>query len=166
MNLASFSSFSALVTVWQTDWIIIGAFAALVALDALRAGSSRAAALSLAMPLSVFAFSELSQTIPIAPFLTQFSAPIAQAVLFGIIVAVLFLFIKRILGMWGDNSEGPLQALLAGIACAGVAATVWLQIPALDSLWHFGPQVQLIFGEAYRLWWLVGAAAILAYVRS
>ncbi len=163
MNLTSLST---LVTQWPTDWIIIGAFAAVVALDTLRAGSSRAAAFSLASLLSVTAFGELSQTTPTASFIGQFSAPIAQMVLFGIVLAILFLFMSRVVGLWGNSSEGPIQALIAGVACAGIVASVWLQVPTLDTIWHFGPQVQLIFGASYRLWWLIGGAAALAYVRS
>lgn len=163
MNIDSLSS---LVTQWPTDWIILVALAVFVAFDALRAGSNRAATLALAAPLSVVAFNELSQTAFISTFLAQFSAPLAQAVLFGILIIIFFLFIRRIVGLWGDTSEGPLQALIAGVACAGIVATVWLQVPALDSLWHFGPQVHLVFGEAYRLGWLLAGTAALAYVRS
>ena len=156
----------ALVTHWPTDWIIVGALAILVALDALRAGSSRAASLAVALPLSAFAFGELSHTVPVASLMSQFSAPVAQSVLFGVIVAIFFFLIRRIVGLWGDSSEGPVQALITGVACAAVMTSVWLQIPSLDAVWHFGPQVQLVFGESFRLWWLAGATAALAYVRS
>ena len=160
------TSFSTIVANWPTDWIILGAFAAITALDALRAGSSRAAALSLALPLAALSYGELSHTTPLSSFMNQFSAPIAQMVLFAILLAIFFILMTRIVGLWGDASEGPIQALIAGVACASVVTVVWLQIPTLDALWHFGPHIQTIFGPAYQLWWLLGAFAGLAYVRS
>ena len=161
-----FGSFTSVVENWPTDWIILGAFAALAAFDTLRAGSSRVAALSLALPISAVTYGEISHTFPISSFLTQISSPVVQGALFAILLVIFFLLMRRIVGLWGDLSAGPLPALIAGLACAVIAITIWLQIPILDSLWHFGTHVQAIFGQDYRLSWLLGAFAALAYVRS
>ena len=162
----SLDSITSLAANLPLDWILVGGFAALIALDALRAGSSRAVSLSIALPLSAIAFAELSHTVPLSSVLTQFSAPIAQAVLFGILVAFFFFCARRVVGLWGDLSEGPIQAFIAGIACTVIAVPIWLQIAPLDSIWHFGPPIQALFGESYRLWWLLLGFIGLAYIRS
>ena len=159
-------SLSTLVTQWPTDWILIGACAALAAFDALRGGSGRVAAAALALPTALLLYEKLPATAYLGPFIAQFASPLAQGALFAVIFVALYLFIRRIVGLWGESDGGPVQALIAGIACATVVVTTWMQVPALDSVWHFGPQVQLIFGEAYRFWWLLISFAGLAYVRS
>ncbi len=167
MNVATSSWLQAtsLLAHWPTDWILLGAFAVFVALDALRSGSARAATLALAAPLSLVLVDALPQTFLAGSLSQQFAAPAAQVVLFALIFGVLFLLIHRIVYSFSENG-GVLQALIAGVAATAAVAVVWLQIPALQSLWQFGPQAQLVFGEAYRLWWLIGAYTALAFVRS
>jgi hypothetical protein len=150
---------------WPTDWFIIAAFVALVALDALRAGSARATALALALPLTSILMNALSSAFLVGSIATQFPQGGGQAVLFGIVFAILFLAIHRIVHSFAETG-GTLQALIAGVSAVAVTLVVWLQVPALDTLWHFGPQVQLVFGEPYRFWWLVAAYFGLAFVRS
>ena len=66
---------------------------------------------------------------------------------------------------YGSESGRPLQAALGGIAAAAIIIVVWMGMPVLNDLWNFGTQVQSIFGEAYRFWWLIGSYAALAFVR-
>ena len=162
MNLPSLTS---LPMNWPTDWIILGAIAAIIALDALRSGSSRAVALSLAAPLALLLTNAIPQAALLGPVSTQLTTTAAQALLFGAVFVMLFFALYRIVYSFSETG-GVVQALLSGIAAATMLIVVWLQVPALLSLWHFGPQVQLVFGEVYRLWWLVAALIALAFVRT
>ena len=65
-----------------------------------------------------------------------------------------------------SNGLAPLQALITGIASAIVLVVIWLQVPGLEAVWAFGSQVQAVFGEAYRFWWLAGSYIALAVVRN
>ena len=147
------------------DWIIIGVLVIVIAFDAIRSGSARAATLALTAPLTLLLFGALSHAAIAGPVVAQFSAVSAQMLLFGAVFVVTFLFMSRIVDSFSGNG-GVLQGLLAGIAGTVVLLVISLQVPALQTLWHFGPQVQLIFGEAYRFWWLLVAFAVLAFVRG
>lgn len=157
---------ASLLAQWPTDWIIVLALGALLSLDALRTGSNRTSTLALSFPLAALALGELPKTAYLGPLMGQFSTPLSQSVLFAIFFVVFYILIRRIIGFWTDSRQGPVQALIAGFACAGILMAVWLQIPALVSLWNFNALIQTIFGEGYRLWWLLGGYAALAYVRS
>jgi hypothetical protein len=162
MNLGSLSALSAH---WPVDWIVLGALAAIVALDAMRSGPARASTLAVVAPLSLVLISALPQAFLLGAISQQFSQPAAQVLLFAVVFGVLFMLVHRIIFSFSENG-GPLQALIAGVAGAAVVAVVWLQVPALQSLWHFGPQVQMVFGETYRLWWLFIAYLGLAFIRA
>ena len=155
-----------LVTQWPTDWVILGTFAVIVALDAVRSGSNRACALSLTFPLALLTLGTISQTVFVTSFAEQLLTPLASAALFGGALLLLYVFMRRIIGFWTDSRQGALQALIAGVACTAIVVVVWLQVPALDTIWHFSNTVHATFGQSYRLWWYLGSFAALAYVRS
>lgn len=160
MDIGSF------VPAWLSlDWIIVLVAALIIAADAMRSGSGRASTLALAFPLAAFALAELPKAVFLGPVVANIGGGYAGAVVFGALVAVFYFFVRRIIGLWGDDG-GPGPGLAAGIGCTAVLVVIWLQVPALNSLWHFGPQIQLVFGEAYRLWWLLGSLAALAYARG
>jgi len=162
MNIASFPISSAYFSI---DWILIGVLVVVIALDAMRSGSARAGSIAIAAPLALLLSGAVSQAAFIGSVVGQFSGASAQALLFGAIFIVTFLFVNRIVDSF-SGSGGLVQATFAGIAATAVLLVVWLQVPGLQSLWHFGPQIQMIFGEAYRFWWLIVAYAALAVVRS
>jgi uncharacterized membrane protein YGL010W len=151
---------------WPIDWIIIGAFAALAAFDAYRSGTARAATVALVFPVTLFALAELPKTAFLASFSAQFSTPVMQTVLLAVFFVIFYVMIRRMVGLWGDGAMGPLPALIAGIAVTIIVVCMWLQLPELNSLWHFGHQVQAVFSASYRLLWVFVAYAALAYVRS
>ncbi len=148
------------------DWVIIGGFALLAALDCVRSGVRRVSQVALAFPLAALLMQSLPQAFILGEAAAQFTTPLMQALLLGFVFAVLYVLIGRVGISWGSEAGQTIQAALAGVAAAGVVATMWVATPALDSLWHFGPQVQEIFGEAYRFWWLLGAYGALAYIRQ
>lgn len=147
------------------DWIVIGAFFVIVAVDALRSGSVRACALALSFPLASILFQITSQTAGIGSVLTQFSGLVAQAVIFLIIEVVVFVCLHRML-MSYDRYKSFLSATVSGFAATVVVLTIWVQLPSLQSLWHFSPQIQHIFGSSYRFFWIIAAYLALAFVGS
>ncbi len=151
---------------WPTDWIIIGAIAVFIALDTLRSGGTRASALALALPVGLFTLDALPRALFIGSVSKQFSTPVLQAVLFGIVFVALYVLIYRIIGFYSTSTGAPIEALLTGLAATAILMVVWLQVPALNSLWHFGSQVQAVFGESYRFWWLAASYLALAFARS
>ncbi len=163
MNLDSLTS---LYNAVPTDWMIIAVLAIFAAFDALRSGARRIASLSLALPVAALLFGAISSAAFLGDAVAQFSSPVPQAALFFILLIGIYILINRIGLAWGSESGQTLQAALAGVAAVALAVVIWIQIPALDALWHFGPQMQLIFGETYRFWWLIGSYAALAFVRS
>lgn len=168
MDLSTYYSLLStnLFTHWPTDWIIIGAIAVFIALDTLKNGGTRASALALSLPATLFVLEALPRALFIGAISKQFSTPVLQAVLFGIVFVTLYILIYRIIGFYSTSTGAPVEALLTGLAATAILVVVWLQVPALDSLWHFGTQVHAVFGEAHRFWWLAASYLALAFARS
>ncbi len=146
--------------------MIIGGFTLLAALDCVRSGARRVSQLSLAFPLAALLMQSLPQAFILGDVADQFSTPLMQALLLGVVFVSLYILIGRIGLSWGGEEGLAIQAAIAGVAASGIVVTMWIATPPLQSLWHFGPQVQEIFGETYRFWWLLGSFAALAYLRS
>ena len=160
-----FSAFANIFTQWPIDWILIGAFAAFVALDGVRSGPSRAAALMLSLPAALLLVANLPDALFVGALAAQFTTPLAQVGVFVVVTAVLYFVIHRVIFTFSNNLP-PLQALIAGLAAAIVLVVIWLQVPGLEAVWDFGDQVRAVFGEAYRFWWLAASYIALAAVRS
>lgn len=157
----AFSTFSQI----PIDWLLIGVFFVLVAADALRAGSTHATALSVSLPVSLFLYSTLSKTIIIGSFLGQANSSIAQAAIFLILEVILFVCINQMLYSF-EHFTSLLSSTVAAFAATVVVLVIWLQVPALQSLWHFDGQIQTIFGASYSFFWLIAAYLALAYAGS
>ncbi|PIR83559.1 hypothetical protein COU18_02645 [Candidatus Kaiserbacteria bacterium CG10_big_fil_rev_8_21_14_0_10_51_14] len=160
-----FQAWGALIAAWPTDWIIICTIAVLIAFDSLRSGTARAAALMLSLPAAFFVSRALPDAFFLGPLVGQLAVPFAQAAIFIIITILLYLVAHRAIFAFSDGG-GVVQSLITGTAAVIVLVVIWLQVPALESLWYFGDQVQTVFGTAYRFWWLVASYAALAFVRS
>jgi hypothetical protein len=145
------------------DYVLLCGIAILVALDTLRSGLGRAAALVITLSLAAF----LMSLVPDTAFLASaISSDVLHAVAFGALIVALYFLTRRMgLEFLSGGMGQPLQAALAGVAVAAVATVVWLSVPALESYWEFGPQLQAIFAEEFRLFWLLGAYAALAVAR-
>jgi len=148
------------------DWVVIIVFALIMSADALRGGPSRATALALALPLTLLVASALPDARLLGSIASQLNTPLIAALLHGILLVIVFICMYRITDTYGADSSHPIQAVFSGIAVAVIAVVVWLQIPALDSVWHFGPQIQAIFGDVYRFWWLLIGFIALAFARG
>jgi len=163
---SSYSLVASAVAHWPTDWILIGALVAFVALDTIRSGSNRACALALALPIASILFSLVPHTFILEGVLKQFGSPLAQAICYVVLLVGVYILVHRMLFMYGDSSGSPLPALMTGAALAALFTVFWLQEPALGALWTFGDQVHLVFAESYRALWLLAGYALLAYSRS
>lgn len=148
------------------DWILIGGVALLAALDCVRSGARRVSQVALAFPLAALLMQNLPTAYIVGDIASQFSTPPMQALQIGVVFVALYIVLGRIGLAWGGEQGQPIQAAIAGVALAGIVTTMWVATPALQSLWHFGPQVELLFGETYRFFWLAAGYAALAYIRS
>jgi hypothetical protein len=161
-----FSPVVNIATHFPTDWIIIGAFTLLITLETIRAGANRACSLALALPLGILFYNILPHAAFIADIFSHVATPLVQAGIFLALVVMTYTFAHRVIGFYGDSSGRIIQSILVGVSTAVILIVFWLQIPSLTALWPFGAQIQTIFGEAYRFWWLLGSYVLLAVVRS
>lgn len=155
-----------ILTHWPLDWTILGIFILLVFAENMRAGTNKATSLALALPVAYLLFQLIQNAALVSGVVGQFKEPIAQAALFGALTVLAFIFVHRTIGFFGGSYAGFLNAGIGAAALAIAVIVFWMFIPALDTLWHFGPQLQAVFGAAYRFWWLLAAYFALALVRS
>jgi hypothetical protein len=157
---------TSLFTTIPLDWIFFGGVIIAVALDSLRSGVGRALAISIALPISLLLFSLLQESA----FLSSsglFSTPYAEVVALAILVVAMYILVRRMGLDFVDGGMGePIQAIMAGGAVVVVFACMWLQEPVLSQLWTLSDQIQNVFAESFRFFWLVGAYAALAFARG
>lgn len=148
------------------DYFVVGGIILIVAIDSLRNGIGRAAAIAVALVLTVVFHDLLAATAFLGSqsFLST-GMTAAGAVLALVIVSY---FLVRRMGLeFIDGGMGqPIQAALASLAVTIVLIVTWLGIPALTDVWQFNAQIQALFSESYRLFWLLGAFAALAFARG
>ncbi len=130
--------------------------------DALRAGASRVTALSIALPIAYLLSESISATALLGDLVTKSAA--IQTGFFIALTVALFVAFYRIVDT-GSDSAPPLQALLTGVAGTAACMVVFLQLPVTTLPWTFGESCSVIFGEGYRLFWLLGAYFALAIAR-
>ena len=153
-----FSPVSAFVTAVPFDWLIIGLTFFLITVATMILGPHYGTALSLSLPISAFLFSLMGHTTPLSEIAAQFASPVARIVMFAIILVIVCVCIYRIVSSLFSPSAYPLQALVIGFETTVSLTVFFVQQPLADlPWWHFGPQVQAIFGNAFALWWLLAA---------
>lgn len=163
MNLSAVSSVFSHIPI---DWILIGVFVILIALDAMRGGLSRATALAIALPLTLLLLEFVQNAALLGSLSSVLSSPVLQLLFDAAALVVVFVLMYRLTDTFSSNSSNLVQSLLASIATVAIIITIWLQLPLLETLWQFGPQVQYVFGEAYRFWWLIASYIALAAARG
>lgn len=149
------------------DWFVLCGLLILIGLDVLRSGVGRACALAVALPITLFLSSHLHSAIVLSSVTSLIPSVYAEAVIFAAIALISYFLVRRMGLEFLDGGIGqPIQALFAGAAVTVIFAIVWLQTPALHSLPQLGPQVQALFAENFRLFWLLGAYGALAFARG
>lgn len=148
------------------DAVILFSITLLFTIDTVRSGATRATSIAISAPLAVFLYSILPHTFFVGPFMEKLATPYLQAGVLGVLFVALFILIYRMMFGAGSGNISVTFALIATLATVSAVLAVWLQVPALQSIWHFGPYVQTIFGQTYTLYWLVLAYVLLAFIRS
>lgn len=148
------------------DWIIIGSFAILMLVDALRVGSARISTLALASIVALVINQSVSSAAFLGPVSAALSTPVLQAVFFGVLYILTFVLTRRVFIDYGELHGQPLQAIFASIAVTAIILVVWIQVPALEAVWLFGDQVRAVFSEVFRFWWLLLSLAALAFAKA
>lgn len=168
MDLASttFASTTAILARAPIDWVIIIALLIVIVIDSLRSGTARAATLAVVFPLTVFSFDLLSHATILGPLLEKLTVPYMQAAVFALLFGVLFFLVYRIMYALGGSGSTPTVSIVAGLSATIITLIMWLQVPALQSIWDFGPIIETVFGAAYAFWWLIAGYLLMAFVRS
>ena len=148
------------------EWLLIGVFAALIALWIAAYGAREACAVALAAPLASFMTALMRETYGLQNLLQRVNLPHMDVIVFLALFIVLVLLMSRIETAYGTESGQPLPAAAAGVATTAILLVVFMHEPVLQTLYIFGPQVQAVFAEPFQLFWLLGSFAALAFVRS
>ena len=154
------------VGIIQTDWLIIGLLIIILVSVAVRWGTSRACVVAVTLPVSVFMFSLINDSVGTAAIVSHVTSPLMQSLVFlGILVFVYIMTYRMYRGYIGEG-EGLWLAFLAGLATSFVVLVVWIHTPALGSIWEFSSQIKSVFGSSYAFWWMIISLFTLGYVRS
>lgn len=161
------SSVTGIFTGIPYDWLGLGLFLILVALDSLRSGIGRACAIALALPMATMFYTLLPSTIGIGALSVLNESPKMQLITFAVLAFMTYLAIRRIALEYIESGTGePVQALLAGTAASIVLIVVWLILPMTGEIWQLNPKIQAVFAEQYRLIWIFGSYVALAFARG
>ncbi len=160
------SSVSAVLQHVSIDWIILAVVLLIIAIDALRSGVARAAAVVLASPATLALAPFLGKTAFVGPIFAQLSTPVLQSAVFGGLYLILIILTYRILNRFDSYGPGILNGTLAAAAATASIIAVWIASGALSNVWHFGASISTIFSLSYTLFWLLGSLLVIAYVRG
>ncbi|KKW18999.1 MAG: hypothetical protein UY63_C0025G0002 [Parcubacteria group bacterium GW2011_GWA2_51_10] len=144
------------------DFVVIAGVLVLVFFATLRK-SSRAVVLALAFLTAIPLQEAAAHSGIIKKIYTQ--TQYAELLLVVLVLLASYILIARILGN-GVGAPQMVPRLVGAVAATVIVVVVWLEIPVLDSLWHFSDQMRAVFGESSRLWWILGSLVALAYARS
>jgi len=150
----------------STDWIILALLLIVLAIDGVRSGITRTAALVAASGITLALYPLLAHTVVLSTIVGNLSTPVLQAALFGGLYIFLFLVLFRIIHRYDSYSPGLLYALLSALAATASIATVWIASGVLQNVWRFGAPVTSLFGSSYALLWLLGSLIVISIVRS
>ncbi len=156
----------ALFLQWPIDWIILAVIAAILTLESFKSGSARTSALSMTLPISFLISQWLPNTFVVGTVVQQLTQPIMFAGVFIIVFIGIFFLLYRILFSYGSGGGGIMQALICGIATTIILVVFWIQTPGIREMWRFGPQVQFLFGQEFRAWWVTASFIALAFARG
>jgi hypothetical protein len=148
------------------DIFVIGALVAVIGIDAVKHSIGRASALAVAMPLGLFLYSLIPSTLFLGTLDFLRNSPSAERITLIICIILAYILARRIGLEFVSGAGGLMQGIFAGVAATVVLIVIWLHAPILDSLYHLSDPVRSLFAEPYRLFWLLGSYAILAFARG
>ena len=148
------------------DWVVLGLFAAFVAVLTLRTGTQYAVAFSLAAPMTLYVYNALPWTAFIGQYASGLVQPAIQATVVGGILVALCVLIFRMMPRNLLTGAFPIQSILAGVGAAIVLVVVILQFPTLSVYVTLSPLFHTIFGPSFNLYWLIAAYICLAIARK
>lgn len=166
MDLSAIASTTTSITTWPATLFVVVAIGILSALDTFRSGSNRSVALSLSLPLSAFLVAQIPNTAFLSNLSQQLSSPSLQGIEFGVVFVLTLVLVHRIISPYNAGGSGIFLAALTGAATAVIFAVSWLAIPSLLGLYPLNGTVELIFGESYRLFWILAGYLVFAFVRA
>ncbi|MDB5188146.1 MAG: hypothetical protein JWO50_666 [Candidatus Kaiserbacteria bacterium] len=166
MNFGSTSMALPYVGHIQPDSIIIAALIIGISAIAVKWGTARACVIAITLPVTAFIYTLVHDGFLVSTIDTKLTSPLMQSALFGIIVVFVYITTHRMYRSFVHEGESIALAILAGIASTCIVLVVWIQTPALMSIWNFSNTIDMLFGAAYALWWILGSLLVLAYVRS
>lgn len=158
-SLASFSS-------WPLDWVIVIVIVFALALETYRAGMGKAAALSIALPLTHVSLLWLPAAAGIGGFVQQLSTPIAQVGIFLTVLSMLFVFIYRMFFAYDAGSKSIVQSAISAIATTAIIVLFWALAPGLNTLLPLSAPFAMLASESYRVYVLVVSYLALAIARG
>ena len=147
------------------DLVIVLVLFIIGAVDGYLSGGARVSAAALALPLAILAAGMAQSAFALGATLHTIHADAYPAATIGVLFVALFFIIGRMVEQ-GFGAGGPISALLAGLGAVAVILALWMATPALAALVPLGYVVPFFFGEAYRLYWLVGGYVALALARG
>lgn len=148
-----------------TDFLILGVTALLLVLVALYGGVANLVAISLASFVAMAFIPLLAHTALISRLGERLQDPTSQPVVFLAIFVPLFIMLRWVTQDTFEDT-GPIQAILAGCATTIVILIIWQNMPTLTSIWDFGGFIDVVFGQTYQFWWLIGALLTLTFARG
>ena len=148
------------------DWVIIVVFLLVALVDALRNSTARAAAWAVSAPLTMVFINFLERAAVFSTPIKAMTSPYAASAIFLGLFFALFVLTIRIMYGSGTPLSTPLTAIIASCCVTIISLVVWLQVPALQHLWHFGPIIESLFSSPYVFWWLLGSFVGMAFVRT
>ncbi|RJQ34363.1 hypothetical protein C4568_02680 [Candidatus Parcubacteria bacterium] len=158
------SLFSVFAGFLAIDVVVLAAVVVAAGLDGIRAGTRRASVFVIAAPLAVVLYEAAFRTAYIGNIVLPLNALLKFA-LFAAIFVFLYILLYRIVPASFGTGPVFVQGLFGGLAVAITIAIVWLQVPALVTLYEPSAFLQSIFNASYRALWLLVALILLAIVR-
>lgn len=150
----------------STDWIILAILLIVLAVDGVRSGITRSAAIVCASIITLALYPLLARTVVLSTIVGNLSTPVLQAGLFGGLYIFLFLVLFRIIHRYDSYSPGLLYAFLSALAATASIAAMWIASGVLQNVWRFGAPVSSIFGASYAFLWFAGSLVVISIVRS
>lgn len=152
------------VTHLPIDAVLLIAVGLLGALDGYQSGASRVASASISLLVAATLLPIASKAAFLASFFT--SLPHGDSIVLGVLFVAGYFLIRRMTESYGYGVSGIVSAILGGLGFAVIVACLWVATPALSSLWPLQSSMQALFAEAYRLYWILGGLAALAFARG